>query len=190
MANNSIEKDELRSYFLKQRISLSDKEVEERSQHIINRVLKTKEFQQANTVHSYVSIQKNNEVDTIPFLKTCLQMNINLVVPKIINEGQLSHIKIDSLKDLRKNSLGVPEPVGGREISVHDLNLVIVPMVAGDRKKNRVGYGSGYYDRFLKNCSAPKMGLLFDCQLYDDTLPVESFDIPLDILITESERIV
>lgn len=190
MAGNSIEKDELRSYFLKQRNNLSDKEVEERSQRIIHRVLKTKEFQQAKNVHSYVSIQNNNEVNTIRFLKTCLQMNKTLVVPKIIGEGQLSHIKIDSLKDLRKNSLGVPEPVGGREISVAELNLVIVPMVAGDRKKNRVGYGAGYYDRFLQNCSAPKMGLLFDCQLYDDTLPVESFDIPLDILITESERIV
>jgi 5-formyltetrahydrofolate cyclo-ligase len=107
----------------------------------------------------------------------------------MIGEGKLSHIRLDSLKDLRKNSLGVPEPVGGRKFSVDDLDLVIVPMVAGDRKKNRIGYGAGYYDRFLTNCSAPKVGLLFDCQLYDDTLPVESFDIPLDILITESERI-
>jgi 5-formyltetrahydrofolate cyclo-ligase len=62
-------------------------------------------------------------------------------------------------------------------------------MVAGDRNKNRIGYGAGYYDRFLKNCTATKMGLLFDCQLYDHTLPVEYFDIPLDVLITESQRI-
>lgn len=190
MADNSFNKEKLRNHFLKKRNNLSGKEVEEKSQCIIDRILKMKVFQQAQTFHSYVSIQKNNEVDTIRFLEICLQMGKNLVVPKMIGEGKLSHIRLDSLKDLRKNSLGVPEPVGGRKFSVDDLDLVIVPMVAGDRKKNRIGYGAGYYDRFLTNCSAPKIGLLFDCQLYDDTLPVENFDIPLDILITESGRIV
>lgn len=189
MGGNSVDKEELRSHFLKKRNNLSGKEVEERSRHIIKRVLKTGEFQVAETIHSYVSIQKNREVDTFRFLETCLQMNKQVVVPKIVGEGQLNHFEIDSLDDLRENSWGVPEPVDGKEISVRELDLVIVPMVAGDRNKNRIGYGAGYYDRFLQSCSVPKMGLLFDCQLYDNTLPVENFDIPLDILITESQRI-
>lgn len=189
MAGNSVDKEELRNQFLEKRNALSDNEADEKSQRIIDRVLKTKEFQVADTIHSYVSIQKNREVNTIRFLKTCLQMNKQVVVPKMIGEGQLNHFEIDSLDDLRENNWGVPEPVYGRKISVRELDLIIVPMVAGDRNKNRIGYGAGYYDRFLQSCSALKMGLLFDCQLYDNTLPVENFDIPLDILITESELI-
>lgn len=189
MIGNSVDKEQLRNLFLRKRNDLSEKEAEEKSQKIIDRVLKTKEFQFAETIHSYVAIKKNREVDTGRFLEICLQMNKQVVVPKIIGEGQLNHFKIDCLDDLRENNWGVPEPVDGKEISVGELNLVIVPMVAGDRKKNRIGYGAGYYDRFLQRCSAPKIGLLFDCQLYDNALPVEDFDIPLDILITESERI-
>lgn len=189
MPGSSVDKEELRSHFLKKRNALSGTIANEKSQRIINRVLKTKEFQLANIIHSYASIQKKREVDTIRFLETCLQMNKQVVVPKMKEGGRLNHFAIDSLDDLSENSLGIPEPVNGREIPVGDLDLVIVPMVAGDRSKNRIGYGAGYYDRFLQSCSAPKIGLLFDCQLYDNTLPVENFDIPLDILITESERI-
>lgn len=189
MAGNSVSKEELRSYFLEKRKDLSDREKNEKSRRIVDRVLKTKQFQAADTIHSYVSIQKNREVDTFRLIKDCLQMNKKMAVPKIIGEGQLNHFLIDSLVDLRENSWGVPEPVDGKEISVKELDLVIVPMVAGDYFKNRIGYGVGYYDRFLKNCSAQKMGLLFDCQLYDRRLPIENFDIPLDILITESQRI-
>lgn len=116
-------------------------------------------------------------------------MGKQVVVPKIMGDGKLEHFEINSLDELRENSLGVPEPLAGKKIFVDNLDLIVVPMVAGDRFKNRIGYGAGYYDRFLQNCPAPKIGLLFDCQLFDGTLPVEEFDIPLDILITESQRV-
>ncbi|MDZ7719171.1 MAG: 5-formyltetrahydrofolate cyclo-ligase [Balneolaceae bacterium] len=189
MSYSPDRKEEIRHNFLKKRQNLSSQEVEKKSEQIIKQLLRLKTFRDANVIHSYVSIEKNREVNTKKFIQSSLDMGKQVVVPKIAGEGELQHFKINSLDELRENSLGVPEPSGGREIPIRDLDLIIVPMVAGDLNKNRIGYGAGYYDRFLQNCTAAKVGLLYDCQLYADSLPVEEFDIPLDILITESREI-
>lgn len=189
MSGCSEKKEELRYHFLNERLTLSEKEVEEKSAAIINQLLQLSTFKEANVIHSYVSIKKNREVDTPHLIQYCLDSDKKIVVPKIRGEGKLQHVEIKSFYNLQENSWGVPEPGDGKEISVETLDLIIVPMVAGDHLKNRLGYGKGYYDRFLGKSSATKIGLLFDCQLYKEKLPVEEFDIPLDILITESQRI-
>lgn len=189
MSDDSIRKEELRRIFLKKRQSLSRQQTEEKSTKIIEQLIQLKPFKDANVIHSYVSIKKNREVDTRNLINRCFEIGKQVVVPKMMGEGKLEHFRINSLNQLRENSMGVPEPVAGKKMSVVNLDLVVVPMVAGDRFKNRIGYGAGYYDRFLGKCSNPKIGLLFDCQLFDGTLPIEEFDIPLDILITESKQI-
>lgn len=189
MSENPVRKEEIRRNFLKKRQSLSKREVETRSSQIISQLLRLKQFREANVIHSYVSIKNNREVDTRKLIEKSLAMGKQVVVPKIVGAGKLEHFKITSLGELRENSLGVPEPDGGNKISIQNLDLIIVPMVAGDRNKNRIGYGAGYYDRFLQNSTASKVGLLYECQLFDGTIPVEEFDIPLDILITELRRI-
>lgn len=189
MADWSSSKKGLRTFFLDVRKGLSENEVEKKSSDIINRVLQSAVFSQAGTIHTYVAIKDKNEVDTIPIIKECFVRKKTVAVPKIVGDGLMEHVMLSSLDDFERNSWGVPEPGSGHPIPVKEIDLVIVPMVAGDRFKNRLGYGKGFYDRFLLNCSAVKMGLLFDCQLHDKKLPVESYDIPLDILITESKRI-
>ena len=189
MPETSNLKNELRSHFLSVRNALPQEVVENKSRKIVDKVLGSPEFKQSNTIHTYISIKENHEVDTYPFIEQAFKKVKKIVVPKIIGEGQLDHVELNSLNELEKNNWGVPEPSNSQSISIDNLDLVIVPMVAGDRQKNRLGYGKGYYDRFLKNCRAVKMGLLFDCQIYENELPVESFDIPLDILVTESQRI-
>ncbi len=183
------EKEELRNHFLKERKKLSDTEVETKSTEIIHRLLQLHAFQEADIVHSYVPIKKNHEVDTAQLIHHCFDTDKKIVVPKMLEQGKLQHLEIESFDDLKKNSWGIPEPDKGKEISVERLDLIVVPMVAGDRFKNRLGYGQGYYDRFLEKSDAIKIGLLFDCQLFEKKLPVEKFDVPLDILITESQRI-
>lgn len=189
MPDCSVKKEELRRHFLEARKRLSEKEVETKSAAIIDQILQLSAFKETDVVHSYVSITKNQEVNTSNLIQKCLHTGKRMIVPKILGKGKLQHVEIKSLNDLQKNSLGIPEPDDGKEISVETLDLIIVPMVAGDHFKNRIGYGEGYYDRFLAKSTAITIGLLFDCQLYDDKLPVEEFDIPLDILVTESQRI-
>lgn len=189
MSDLSSSKKELRKFFLDKRMKLSDTEVEKKSERIINRVLESDEFKQAKKVHTYLSIKDKNEVRTFSFIKSCFNRKKTVVVPRIVGNGVMEHIELNSLDDLKVNSWGVPEPDTNTNVEVNKLNLIIVPMVAGDYAKNRLGYGKGFYDRFLDKSNAVKMGLLFNCQLYEKKLPVESFDIPLDILITESERI-
>lgn len=189
MTDHFSSKNKLREYFLEVRKNLSDSLVEKNSKKIHQQILNSREFIQTNIIHTYISIQKNKEVNTIPLIKACFERGKKVVVPKIVGDGIMDHFELSSLDNLNVNKWGVPEPNDGRKFPVEDLDLVIVPMVAGDHFKNRLGYGKGFYDRFLKRCPATKIGLLFDCQLSESKLPVESYDIPLDILITETERI-
>lgn len=189
MPDLSSSKKKLRNHFLDERMKLSDAEVQKKSESIANRVLQSVEFNKAQKVHTYISIKEKNEVHTFSLLKACFEQKKMVIVPRIVGEGVMEHIELNSLSDLETNEWGVPEPTTKQKYSINDFDLVIVPMVAGDRYKNRLGYGKGFYDRFLENVKAKKIGLLFDCQLFGEKLPVESFDIPLDILITESEQI-
>lgn len=189
MADHFSSKKEIRELFLESRQNLSQKFVEKKSREIQKRILNTSEFQKAEVIHTYISIAQNNEVNTLPIIETCFEQGKKVVVPKIAGDGMMDHIEIFSFDELEINNWGVPEPKGGNTFPIDDLGLIIVPMVAGDRYKNRLGYGEGFYDRFLKECSATKIGLLFDCQLFENKLPVESYDIPLDILTTETKQI-
>ena len=189
MSESIQTKKELRKSFLQIRQQLSRKDVEEKSKRIFNRVLKSKEFSDAEVVHTYISIESKNEVNTFNFIETCLNEDKKVIVPKIKGEKRLEHIEITSFNNFKKNKWGVPEPISAKNYPIKDIDLVLVPMVAGDYHKNRLGYGKGFYDRFLSECPAGKLGILYDCQLYHNKLPVESFDIPLDILFTESGRI-
>lgn len=184
------DKSDVREYYLKQRNRLADKDVEIKSKLISEKLIGLKIYLQANTIHSYVSIDKNKEVNTHQLIETSFEKNKSVVVPKIRNGGKLEHIQIQSLSGLKINNWGIPEPVHKKYLPLPEIDIVIVPMVAGDKKKNRIGYGKGYYDRFLSEIDAFKIGLLFDCQLSEIEIPTQSFDVSLDMLITESQQIV
>jgi 5-formyltetrahydrofolate cyclo-ligase len=189
MPDISEQKQHFRSHYLEIRKNLSTDFVTENSKVIMEQVLNSEEFKQADLVHCYVSMPQNNEVSTHHFIRDCFKKNKSIAVPKIGKGGELKHLSLASFDDLRKNRWGVLEPNTGKERTPGSFSLIIVPVVAGDPFRNRIGYGKGYYDRFLAKSDAVKMGVLFDCQLHKTRLPSEPFDIPLDILITEKERI-
>ncbi|MEX0646589.1 MAG: 5-formyltetrahydrofolate cyclo-ligase [Balneolaceae bacterium] len=182
-------KKKLRAHFLDARKNLSSTAVIEKSNQIIEKLVNLSLFKSSRVIHCYVSMNIRKEVHTHEFINQSIQKEKKILVPKMKSGGRLSHSAISSLDELEINEWGVPEPVTENYPDSSGIDLVIVPMVSGDRKLNRLGYGMGYYDRFLKDLSAFKIGLLFDCQLYDKALPVEEFDIPLDMLITESETV-
>jgi len=186
------QKKRLRKRFISERNALSANDVFSNSRFISSRLINTKAYVDAEIVHCYVSINKQNEVETRNLIQHMLDHGKNVVVPKMEGNGLLSHYYIHSLEELTENSWGVAEPASDDKNSalVDNFDIIIVPMVSGDVHKNRLGYGKGYYDRFLEGIKATKIGFLFDVQLCKNRLPTDKFDIQLDMLITESKIVV
>lgn len=152
-------------------------------EHLINATF----FKEAKHIHSYVSMNARKEVDTSDIMEDILIRDKTLSLP-VTNFSDLSmrHFEIDSLKDLRMNKWGIREPEKReKEHEPSEFDLILVPMLAADQQGNRIGYGKGFYDRFLKEAEGIKVGLLFDDLLFD-SVPSEETDIRMDYLITES----
>lgn len=178
-------KQKLRKELQKQRDLMTQDEVSERSLKITERIFELTQFQSAQVIHSYVPITSKNEVDSSLMMQKALEEGKRLVVPKVIAGNQLEHYQVESLDALVLNKWGIPEPAGGTRVSPSELDVIFVPMLAGDRFKNRLGFGKGFYDRLLIKTKAVKIGLLYHFQLFETLIPTEVFDIPLDMLVTD-----
>jgi len=144
-----------------------------------------REIDGENPVMVYAS--KAHEVDTHRLISWLLSSGTGVVVPII--EQETRTLRLSYLRDpavLRPGTFSVPEPLGN-EIPVlpSEIRLVVVPMIAFDRRGYRLGYGAGYYDRFLS--SHPwmrKIGVAFSCQEVD-AVPADENDVPMDLVVTE-----
>ena len=178
-------KEALRRRLRSQRKSISEANFATWSATIVDLLQKQEEYRQANTIHCYVSMNKRREVNTHPLIQKMLEAGKTVVVPQTqFKDHSLRHFKIPSFDDLTKNKWGVLEPEGGENVAIKELDLVVVPLVAGDRERNRIGYGGGFYDRFLSQVACPKIGLCFEQNILSE-LPTEPFDIALDKIISE-----
>ena len=150
MENN---KSELRNTYSLKRKNLSDYQINKRSILISKKLLDIpiwdKEF-----YHIFLTSKKNNEIETKFILSMLAQKNKKVVVPRLIDLNNLEHILLTKQTILKENSYGIPEPqkYNNKIIFPQELDVIIVPLYVFDLNGNRVGYGKGYYDRFLKNC--------------------------------------
>lgn len=181
-----MDKEYLRNYFLSKRRALTSSEAAKKSDLIFEALTHSDSYKLSSTIHCYIPITKNREVDTTRFIQKAITDGKKVSVPKITGKNQLTHYYIQHLDNLHLNSWGVAEPQEGEIALPTDFDLIVVPMVAGDMFKNRLGYGKGFYDRFLTGLDTYTAGVLFDCQIFDKQLPTESFDVPLQGLYTES----
>lgn len=180
----SDQKSELRSELLETRKKINDRTWNDDSRAITNKLKDLKEFQSGNVIHCFVSMNNRNEVDTHLFIKEMISSGKNVIVPVTNFEtGELEHSLISSFDELEKNKWGVLEPKIVQQTNLQ-IDLIIVPLLAADKNFNRLGYGKGFYDRFLEKEDATRVGLLFDEFIFD-SIPVEDFDEKLDILISE-----
>jgi 5-formyltetrahydrofolate cyclo-ligase len=182
----SDQKSELRARLLKLRKSIKKEDWQSWSETIINELKIIPEFINSDVIHCFVSMNDRKEVNTHSLLKDLISSGKKVIVPVTDFEtGELKHSELWSFKDLKENKWGVLEP---DEIhpQKQKTDLILVPLLAADKDFNRLGYGKGFYDRFLKKENAVKIGLLFDGFLVDQ-IPVENFDEKLDILITEKK---
>ena len=190
----SMTKSELRKEFLAQRRALTPTEVKRRSQLISGHFFKYVENEgladEPGFVHSFLPIRRHNEVDTWPII-TCLWAqfaHLDVSVPVMDTATrQMTHYTIFPETPLVDNKLGIPEPVL-QDRSPTDLGLVkvvLVPLLAFDLRGHRVGYGGGYYDRFLSGDvpHSRKIGLSLFGPV-DSINDVEATDVRLDACIT------
>lgn len=160
--------------------SLSTEFVKSASSVIADKLFNTSFFQKSDIVFVYLSFQK--EVDTTEIIANCLKLGKKVAIPRIINDKMLA-IDIESVSNFEYNRYGIKEPTDGISITP---DLVIMPLLAFDSNGFRLGRGGGYYDRYLDEVKAKGIALAFSVQMVD-RLPVDSFDIKPDVIITEEE---
>lgn len=183
------EKEKIRRRILAIRSLLSLDEVTQKSGAITHHLLTLFAYQDASTVHCYVAAT-SNEVETRPFIEECLRSGRALLVPVVDYKRRcLLSARIDSLDALRPGRFGLYEPDSS---SIHladpsSIDLVVVPGIAFDSSGNRIGFGGGYYDRFLRDLSALKIGIAYQCQVIEQIVPGPT-DVPIDLVVTE-ERV-
>ncbi|MFC1691186.1 5-formyltetrahydrofolate cyclo-ligase [Nanoarchaeota archaeon] len=182
-------KQQIRSEVLEKRKFLPKLEVEEKSVSIINNFLNSDFYKNNNNIMVYCSLDKNNEVNTLNLIDKMLKDKKNIIAPYVKN-NKIAISQIFHKKDLNCGTFGILEP---KDTQTHffdedNLDVVIVPGIAFDERKNRIGYGKGFYDEFLKKTKAAKIAFALELQVLDK-IPQDPHDEKVDIIITE-ERVI
>lgn len=180
-------KNQLRSIYKEKRKEISVQEIEKYNDLILIN------FQKINLhfvkyIHTYLSSLKLREAETAKIVRYLQFKNpgLKVVVPKIdIHSGNMFHLHFDENSELINNAYGIDEPIVGNKIPEHEIDVVLVPLLAFDKTGFRVGYGKGYYDKFLSKCRKEviKIGLSF-FEPVDEIEDINQFDISLNYCVT------
>ena len=188
MDTAALEKQRLREERLAAREALSEQERSVLDDRITQKLLAASEYVEATTVLTYVSI--SSEVSTRMFIESALRDGKTVAVPRCLPGHCLEFVVITSLDQLIAAPFGLLEPP--KELPAlteeqMDASICIVPALLIDTKGYRLGYGAGFYDRFLSTYPGKKICLAYQQNLSRTTLPHTAFDVAVDVVITESE---
>lgn len=183
-------KSEIRAYISEIKKSMSDTDIASLSEAIINQLITSDEYINSDNVLVYVSY--NQEVRTDILIKQSIKAGKNVYVPKVFKDKDVKYmefVKIKSYQDLAPGYMGIMEPVIDDYASLKD-GLLVMPGIAFDTQKNRIGYGGGFYDRYLQQHMSDfyKTAICFDYQIVEHIMS-EEFDIKPDKIITEKRII-
>ena len=180
------DKHTLRSLYLEKRLILSQEEFERRNVELANRTLEFLGDHSFGHIHIFLSIDEKREVDTKSVIDKYRNISplSRFYVSKTLPNGQLEHYELNHSTELKKNKWGIPEPVSAQPVTIDHVDLIFVPLIIYDKVGHRIGYGKGYYDRFLKGLpNAMKVGLSISPPL--DVIPyVEETDVTINRCIT------
>jgi len=169
-----------------QRQALSPALHAEKSEIICQRLEQLPQYKDAKKILVYVSAK--DEVSTHSLIKDALAEGRQLYAPKIQGET-LAICPLNTWEDLRPGTFGILEPYEiANPAEPEEMDLIIVPGLAFDSRGHRIGYGKGHYDRLLKSTRGYKVGLAFAEQMLE-TVPDETHDVPLDLIITDKSLI-
>lgn len=186
-------KRELRKIYLRKRAGLSDAEYVARNSRLCDRFFAGVKLSGIRVLHTFLPIQRHREVNTwliVERVRTEFP-EIRIAVPKINNQSaELEHYYFEGPSQLELNTWDIPEPVRGVPTPVREIDAVLVPLLAFDRQGHRLGYGRGFYDRFLSGCRPDclKIGLsLFGAE--ERIQDIDETDVPLNIVVTPDETL-
>ena len=175
-----MNKSEIRDLIRSRKQAASAAELAEKSRILTARFLETEAYRKAKTLYGYVSY--NQEVCTLGILEQAMKDGKQVAIPKCYGK-QMVFRYITDLNRLQYRSFGLPEPYDDEPLAQDPHALVLVPGLAFDKSGYRVGYGGGYYDRFLElEPDHPTVALCFDFQILDCLEP-EPFDVPADSVL-------
>lgn len=181
----------IRRQVLARRDALSEEAINEKSRAIQRRLLSLPEFSESGRVMFFLTF--GSEVQTDPMIRRAMAAGKEVAIPKTLPKEKrlVPSLLRDLEKDLAIGYYGVREPIPGalRPVDPASLDLVVVPGVAFTEKGDRLGYGAGFYDRFLRLASrARRVAIGFELQLVD-SLPTDEYDLPVEIIVTEARVI-
>jgi 5-formyltetrahydrofolate cyclo-ligase len=183
-----VTKSEIRKKYKSLRKSLSESEIDNRSLAISNELLKLSIWGKS-FYHIFLTIEEQKEVNTEYILNILSGKDKNIVISRSnFEDYSMSHFLLSDSTKLKKNKYNIPEPIDGIEISISKIDVVFVPLLAFDINGNRVGYGKGFYDRFLEACKSDtiKIGLSF-FEAETESIDTSRNDIKLDYGITPAK---
>jgi len=181
-------KAELRKQYLNKRKQFAAEELQLKSLQIGMQFFKHFNVENIRYLHVFLPISRQNEIDTWPIIQRSLKNypSLHIVIPR----GNSNTLTLDNYcytaeTKLQTNQWGISEPVNGEMVAASLIEMVIVPLIAFDEKGYRVGYGKGFYDRFLAQCrkETVKVGLSIEAPVPEIT-DIDQYDIPMDYCIT------
>lgn len=179
-------KQDIRNRVKEHRQQLDAAVLEEKSRSVKEKIVSTPEFKKAACIYVYVDF--GGEAATREIIKAAMKAGKRVAVPKV-NGDSMEFYYIEDLADLSPGTWGIMEP-GTQNPASEEEALMLMPGVAFDEKGNRIGYGKGYYDKYLHSHNRHyKMGLAFEYQIFQQ-VPHEETDVRADAIITESRIII
>ena len=181
-------KSELRKLYLAKQKSIWSFDRKQKSEQIAGNFFQTFDLNNIRFLHCFVAIEKFNEIDTPPIFKRLWRdfPQIQTLVPRVnFQIGEIENLKFTAETKLKENVWQIHEPTASEIIETDKIDAVLVPLLCFDERGFRVGYGKGFYDRFLKNCREDclKIGLSYFAPIAE-IADVQIFDIQLDYCIT------
>ena len=175
-----MDKKALRKQIREQKRAMTEAQIRSKSEALAKLFLSSEQYRKAKTIFGYLPY--NQEVRTVPMLQKALEDGKQVAVPKVYGE-EMKFILLTDLNRVEKGYAGIPEPVDDEPVANDPEALVLMPGLAFDREGHRIGYGGGFYDKFLaEEPNHPTVALCYDFQMLPK-LETEEFDIPVDCVM-------
>ncbi|MBE6975607.1 MAG: 5-formyltetrahydrofolate cyclo-ligase [Ruminococcaceae bacterium] len=175
-----MDKKALRNAIRQRKRAMTEQEICAASQKLAEQFLTHPLYRQAKTLYGYLPY--NQEVRTTPILKQALLDGKQVAVPKVYGD-EMRFIFLTDLEQVASGYAGIPEPVADGPVAADPTALVLMPGLAFDEKGGRIGYGGGFYDRFLASEPGhPTVALCYAFQMVEE-IPMEEFDVPIDCVL-------
>ena len=175
-----MDKTELRREIRARKRAMTEAEIEERSAKLAQLFFASRAYQNAKTIYGYLPY--NQEVRTVPMLERALKDGKKVAVPKVCGD-EMKFLYLDDLTAVAKGYAGIPEPIADEPVAHDETALVLMPGLAFDPQGHRIGYGGGFYDKFLAaEPNHPTLALCYEFQMLPK-LDVEDHDIPVDTVL-------